>query len=82
MSRPKWEPTDLDEVRRLASQGLSRDQIAAALGTSRDTIFERIKDNSDFSDALRKGALKESRLFRMPCFKPRWMATSLHRYFS
>jgi transcriptional regulator with XRE-family HTH domain len=53
--RPKWQP-DLERARQLAAQGLTREQIACALGVSRSTVFERINDNSDFSDAIKAGA--------------------------
>jgi DNA-binding XRE family transcriptional regulator len=56
MGRTKWQPADLEKVKQLAAQGLTRDQIAQALGVCRDTIFERLKDNPDFADAIKEGA--------------------------
>lgn len=55
--RPAWEPTEKDirQVEILAGQGLEAEMIANCLGISRDTYYERIKDNKQFSDAIKKG---------------------------
>jgi len=55
MARPKWEPPDLKIVEKMASQGLSQRDIAAALGISEDTLGRRKKDNADFAAAIKKG---------------------------
>ena len=52
--RPKLEP-DLEHVKQLAARGLSRDQIAAALGISRDTVFRRLKDSATFATLIKEG---------------------------
>jgi hypothetical protein len=55
--RPKWTPTeeDIKRVEKYAAHGLSREQIACFFDKNRDTIFERMKDNPAFSDAIKKG---------------------------
>jgi hypothetical protein len=55
--RPKWIP-DLTEVEALAQRGLNLQQIADYFGINVDTIHERKKDFSDFSDAIRRGKAK------------------------
>ena len=46
---------DLSEVSRLASIGLSEEQIAQSLGISRSTITRRKRDDDAFGAALRAG---------------------------
>lgn len=46
---------DLVEVERLASIGLTEQQVADALGVSTDTIGRRKKDNAGFAEALKRG---------------------------
>lgn len=53
--RPKWQPTDLEEVERLASRGLTQEQIAASLGISYQTLNERKKEFPDFADIIKRG---------------------------
>jgi hypothetical protein len=53
--RPKWIPPDLKEVERLGALGLNYRQIADALGIHRDTLIQKRKYSSDFSDAIRRG---------------------------
>lgn len=55
MARKKWAPPDMRLVEKLAAQGLSEKQIAAALGISEDTLGRRKKDCADFAEALQKG---------------------------
>lgn len=43
---------DLEEVERLASLGLTEEQIGLALGVSQDTITRRKQDTADFADRL------------------------------
>ena len=40
---------DLAEVERLASLGLTREQIAAALGASASTVYNRLRDDEAVS---------------------------------
>ena len=57
MGRKKIE-IDLNEVERLASIGLNEQQVADSLGISVDTLGNRKKESSDFSDALKRGKAK------------------------
>ncbi len=49
---------DLGEVERLASIGLSQQQVADSLGISEDTITRRKQDDADFAAALKRGKSK------------------------
>lgn len=49
---------DLSTVESLAAQGLTNEQIALALGISRSTHFQKKKDESDYSDAIKRGQAK------------------------
>ncbi len=53
-TKPKKE-FDLAEVERLASLGLTREQIAASLGASASTIYGRLRDDEAFAEAVRRG---------------------------
>lgn len=55
--RPKFRVTQevCEEARDLASGGLAEYQIAAALGIHRDTLIEKKKEYSEFSDAIARG---------------------------
>lgn len=46
---------DLQEVTRLASLGLTQQQIAAALGISERTVESRKAENADFAAAIKAG---------------------------
>jgi DNA-binding XRE family transcriptional regulator len=46
---------DHKEIELLAANGLTLDEMAAALGVSRDTLLERRKDTPEFDAAIRKG---------------------------
>jgi len=46
---------DLAEVERLASLGVTRGQIAAALGASASTVYNRLRDDEEFSEAVKRG---------------------------
>lgn len=46
---------DLSELERLAGLGLTQDEICAQLGFSVDTLENRVKESSDFSDAIKRG---------------------------
>jgi hypothetical protein len=57
VGRPPFEITEevLKEVKTLAGQGLTKEQIARCLGICYDTLNERQKDNSEFSEAIKSG---------------------------
>lgn len=46
----------LAQISEHASRGLTKEQIASALGWARSTLFAKIKDNPDVSDAIKAGA--------------------------
>src|SRR5215469_10194638 len=55
--RPKWMPT-AEQIRiaeGMAARGLTYEEIARNLGISVDTLLERRKEFSEFSDAIQKG---------------------------
>ncbi len=56
-TKPKIE-IDLAEVERLASLGLTQEQIADALGISEDTLYARKRESKDFRDAIKRGQAK------------------------
>ena len=47
-----------EDIERLASQGLSTKQIAHCLGIARSTLYVRMQQQSDISDALKGGRAK------------------------
>ena len=49
---------DLKQVESLAANGLTQEQIAAALGISESTLTKRKKENTDFTDAIKRGKAK------------------------
>lgn len=57
LGRPAFEITEevCERVKSLASQGLTLVQMASSLGIHRDTLNEKKKDFSDFSDAIAQG---------------------------
>jgi len=57
VGRPKWLPTEktIEDLERLAAQGLSKRQICQCLGISYSTLLSREKEFTEFSDALEKG---------------------------
>jgi DNA-binding CsgD family transcriptional regulator len=55
MGRPRWQMSDLEKVRGLASRGMTMEQIADALGISRTTLFAYKARLKDFSDAIKRG---------------------------
>ena len=57
MGRPKIMP-NLKEVEKLASRGLTMQQIADALGINKSTLYERKAEYQDFSNAIKKGQAK------------------------
>ena len=46
---------DIVKVEELAGQGLNMDQIALSLGIHRSTLFKRKGEESDLSDAIKRG---------------------------
>ena len=60
MGRPPFEVTDevLIKVQSLASQGLTKKQIAKVLGICYMTLNRNEKKNSEFSDAIKEGQAK------------------------
>ncbi|MGO9062163.1 MAG: phBC6A51 family helix-turn-helix protein, partial [Candidatus Binataceae bacterium] len=53
--RPRWQPDDLAKVERLASQGLTFEQIAASLGIHVATLYKYKRRLGEFNEALEKG---------------------------
>lgn len=49
---------DLKLAETLSAQGLTRDQIALAMGIARSTLFRYQQTNEDFADAIKAGAAK------------------------
>ena len=57
VGRPKFEVTEevLQRTERLMAQGLTRDQCARALGISVATFYVYQAENSEFSEAIKRG---------------------------
>jgi predicted DNA-binding protein (UPF0251 family) len=49
---------DLKQVESLAANGLTQEQIASALGISESTLTKRKRENTDFTDAIKRGKAK------------------------
>ena len=49
---------DLKQVESLAANGLTHEQIAAALGISESTLTKRKRESADFTDAIKRGKAK------------------------
>jgi len=49
---------DLKKVEGLAERGLSREQIAAALGISETTLYSRQRENEEFAESIKRGRAK------------------------
>src|SRR5689334_20162178 len=60
MGRPEWIPTPerLEKVKHYASIGLTKQQIADALGIHYDTLNEKSKHYPEFSEAIKLGQAK------------------------
>lgn len=52
---PKLVDLDLDFVERLSSSGMTMPQIAAALGVSTATVYNKTAKDKDFLDAIKRG---------------------------
>ena len=48
----------LKQVESLAANGLTHEQIAAALGISESTLTKRKRESADFTDAIKRGKAK------------------------
>ena len=46
---------DIQQAENLAAQGLTNEQIAAAMGFSESTLYKNKKENKDFQEALMRG---------------------------
>lgn len=46
---------DIEKVEELAARGLSFEQIAASLGVSDKTLLTKRRENSEISDAIKRG---------------------------
>jgi len=57
ITKPKIQ-IDLNKVESLAANGLTQEQIACALGISESTLTKRKKENTDFTDAIKRGKAK------------------------
>jgi len=49
---------DLKQVESLAANGLTQEQIAAALGISESTLHKRKQENTEFTAAIKRGKAK------------------------
>jgi len=60
IGRPPYEitPEVIAKVEKLAAQGLAEYQIAAVLGISQETLINKKKDYSEFSEAIKNGKAK------------------------
>ena len=73
---------DLAEVERLASLGLTREQIAAALGASASTVYNRLRDDEEFSEAVKRGeALGIGAVASNPKSRTGWLYNQPAPYF-
>lgn len=57
ITKPKIQ-IDLNKVESLAANGLTQEQIAAALGISETTLHQRKRDSADFAAAIKRGKAK------------------------
>ena len=49
---------DANKVETLAAQGLTMQQIADCLAVGRSTLYDRMRDDPDVSDAIKRGRSK------------------------
>lgn len=49
---------DIDEVERLAGQGLTQAEICLCLGISERTLYNRKRESAEFADAMKRGKSK------------------------
>jgi len=57
ITKPKIQ-IDLNKVESLAANGLTQEQIAAALGISESTLHKRKQENTEFTAAIKRGKAK------------------------
>ena len=57
ITKPKIQ-IDLKQVESLAANGLTQEQIAAALGISESTLHKRKQENTEFTAAIKRGKAK------------------------
>lgn len=57
ITKPKIQ-IDLKQVESLAANGLTHEQIAAALGISESTLTKRKRESADFTAAIKRGKAK------------------------
>ncbi len=57
ITKPKIQ-IDLAKVESLAANGLTQEQIAAALGISESTLHKRKQENTEFTAAIKRGKAK------------------------
>ena len=57
ITKPKIQ-IDLKQVESLAANGLTQEQIAAALGISERTLYQQKRDSADFAAAIKRGKAK------------------------
>ncbi len=55
VGRKAWVP-DLERIEHLANCGLTIEQIANNIGVSRSTMFEKMRQNPELTDCIKKGA--------------------------
>lgn len=58
MGRPNWIPPEPEKVEALAARGLTEEQIAHCLGISQETLIQKKKIYSEFSEAIKRGKAK------------------------
>ncbi len=60
MGRPAWIPTPeiMEQVESYASAGLTKQQIADCLGISYETLNEKTKEYTEFSESIKRGQAK------------------------
>lgn len=58
--RPKWIPTaqNIQDVEEMAARGMTEYQIASALGISQETLIQRKKEFTEFSESIKRGKIK------------------------
>lgn len=57
ITKPKIQ-IDLNKVESLAANGLTQEQIAAALGISESTLHKRKQENTELTAAIKRGKAK------------------------
>lgn len=60
VGRPSWVPTPetIEEVERMASRGLTQEQIADAIGIGLSTLMNKKNQFEEFKDAIVRGQAK------------------------